>query len=276
MDRIAVVTGASNGIGAEVARELSRRSWRVAVVGRNPERTAAIASEIGGTPFVCDFDRLDEVCALAEELNARFDRIDAVVNNAGGIVAKRSTSVDGHELTLQRNVLAGALLTEHLVPKLLATKGRVIHTSSLVSQLGRIELEDLDFSSRRYGAGWWPYASAKLGVVLYARSLAERTGLESYPVHPGYVRSGFGAESRSGKLILALSGWMQISAAAGAAPLVHLVDTPELGVANGTYFDGLTPDGSTHPGAADIELIRAYWRKIASFVDLSVDNPQAT
>lgn len=276
MDRIAVVTGASNGIGAEVARELSRRSWRVAVVGRNPERTAAIASEIGGTSFVCDFDRLDEVCALAEELNARFDRIDAVVNNAGGIVAKRSTSVDGHELTLQRNVLAGALLTEHLVPKLLATKGRVIHTSSLVSQLGRIELEDLDFSSRRYGAGWWPYASAKLGVVLYARSLAERTGLESYPVHPGYVRSGFGAESRSGKLILALSGWMQISAAAGAAPLVHLVDTPELGVANGTYFDGLTPDGSTHPGAADIELIRAYWRKIASFVDLSVDNPQAT
>jgi NAD(P)-dependent dehydrogenase (short-subunit alcohol dehydrogenase family) len=276
VDRIAVVTGASNGIGAEVARELSRRSWRVAVVGRNPERTAAIASEIGGTSFVCDFDRLDEVCALAEELNARFDRIDAVVNNAGGIVAKRSTSVDGHELTLQRNVLAGALLTEHLVPKLLATKGRVIHTSSLVSQLGRIELEDLDFSSRRYGAGWWPYASAKLGVVLYARSLAERTGLESYPVHPGYVRSGFGAESRSGKLILALSGWMQISAAAGAAPLVHLVDTPELGVANGTYFDGLTPDGSTHPGAADIELIRAYWRKIASFVDLSVDNPQAT
>lgn len=276
MDRIAVVTGASNGIGAEVARELSRRSWRVAVVGRNPERTAAIASEIGGTSFVCDFDRLDEVCALAEELNARFDRIDAVVNNAGGIVAKRSTSVDGHELTLQRNVLAGALLTEHLVPKLLATKGRVIHTSSLVSQLGRIELEDLDFSSRRYGAGWWPYASAKLGVVLYARSLAERTGLESYPVHPGYVRSGFGAESRSGKLILALSGWMQISAAAGAAPLVHLVDTPELGVANGTYFDGLTPDGPTHPGAADIELIRAYWRKIASFVDLSVDNPQAT
>jgi NAD(P)-dependent dehydrogenase (short-subunit alcohol dehydrogenase family) len=276
VDRIAVVTGASNGIGAEVARELSRRSWRVAVVGRNPERTAAIASEIGGTSFVCDFDRLDEVCALAEELNARFDRIDAVVNNAGGIVAKRSTSVDGHELTLQRNVLAGALLTEHLVPKLLATKGRVIHTSSLVSQLGRIELEDLDFSSRRYGAGWWPYASAKLGVVLYARSLAERTGLESYPVHPGYVRSGFGAESRSGKLILALSGWMQISAAAGAAPLVHLVDTPELGVANGTYFDGLTPDGPTHPGAADIELIRAYWRKIASFVDLSVDNPQAT
>jgi len=275
MDRIAVVTGASNGIGAEVAQELARRSWRVAVVGRNPERTKAVAGKIGGTPFICDFDRLDEVRGLAQELSTRFDHIDALVNNAGGIVAKRSLSVDGHELTLQRNVLAGAVLTEKLIPHLMAARGRVIHTSSMVSRLGRIDLDDLGFTTRRYGAGWWPYAAAKLGVILYARSLAQRTGLESYPVHPGYVRSGFGAESRSGRMILALSGWMQISAEAGAAPLVHLVDTPELGVANGTYFDGLTPDGPTHPGAADVDLIRAYWRKIASFVDLSVDQPLA-
>ena len=146
----------------------------------------------------------------------------------------------------------------------------------MVSRFGGIDLDDLGFASRRYGAGWWPYAAAKLGVILYARSLAERTGLESYPVHPGYVRSGFGAESRSGKFILALSGWMQISAEAGAAPLVHLVDTPELGVPNGTYFDGLTPDGPTHPVAGDPDVIRAYWRKIAALVGVPIDQPHAT
>jgi len=274
VDRIAVVTGASGGIGAEVAKELARRSWKIAVVGRNPERTADVASAVGGTPFVCDFDRLDDVRELAATLEKRYPRIDALVNNAGGIVAKQLQSVDGHELTLQRNVLGAVVLTEALVPTLAQTNGRVIHTSSMVSRLGRIDLDDLSFTHRRYGAGWWPYASAKLGVILYARSLAERTGLESYPVHPGYVRSGFGAESRSGKMIIALSGWMQISAEAGAAPLVHLVDTPELGVANGTYFDGLTPDGPTHPGAGDPEVITAYWRKIASLVDVPADRHQ--
>jgi NAD(P)-dependent dehydrogenase (short-subunit alcohol dehydrogenase family) len=271
VERIAVVTGASGGIGAEVARELSRRSWKVAVVGRNPERTREVARMVEGKAFVCNFDRLDEVRELARDLDERYPRIDAIVNNAGGIVASRSESIDGNELTLQRNVLGSVVLTEALVPKLLASQGRVIHTSSMVSRLGRIDVDDLGFSHRRYGAGWWPYASAKLGVILYARSLAERTGLGSYPVHPGYVRSGFGAESRSGKIILALSGWMQISAEAGAAPLVHLVDTPELGVANGTYFDGLTPDGPTHPGAGDPEVITAYWRKIASLVDVPAD-----
>jgi NAD(P)-dependent dehydrogenase (short-subunit alcohol dehydrogenase family) len=231
---------------------------------------------VKGIPFVCDFDSLDQVRALGEELDQRFDRIDAMVNNAGGIVATKRLSADGHELTLQRNVLGGVVLTERLSQKLLATNGRVIHTTSMVARLGRIDVEDVGFDQRRYGAGWWPYASAKLGVILYARSLAERTGLQSYPVHPGYVRSGFGAESRSGKAILALSGWMQISAEAGAAPLVHLVDTPELGVANGTYFDGLTPNGVSHPAAGDPEVIKAYWLKIESLVNQSVGHNHAS
>ena len=103
-------------------------------------------------------------------------------------------------------------MSELRVPKLVNTRGRGIHTTSMVARLGRIDIDDLGFDQRRYGAGWWPYASAKLGVILYARSLAMRTGLESYPVHPGYVRSGFGAESRSGKLILAFTCCMLISA----------------------------------------------------------------
>jgi len=276
VDRIAVITGASGGIGAEVARELSRRSWKLAIVGRNKERTAEVARMADGIPFVCDFDHLDDVRELAEKLDSRFERIDALVNNAGGIVAKRATSVDGGELTLQRNLLGSVVLTERLAEKIATSQGRVIHTSSMVSRFGRIDLDDLGFESRRYGAGWWPYAAAKLGVILYARSLAERRGLESYPVHPGYVRSGFGAESRGGRFILALTGWMQISAEAGAAPLVHLVDTPELGVRNGTYFDGLTPDGPTHPVAADPDVIRAYWRKIAELVGAPIDQPHST
>lgn len=267
--RTVVVTGASSGLGAAAVVELARREWQVAVVGRDPARTAATAARAGGIPFVCDFDRLDDVRSLADDLLSRFPRIDALVNNAGSMVGRRIETPDGNETTLQRNLLAGALLTELLLPRLRAgraggrERGRVVFTSSVLNRLGALRLDDLDFAQRRYGAGWRAYGASKLATILYARSLAERTGLESYPFHPGYVRSAFGAESRSARLVQVLTASMQISPEAGAAPLVHLVDTPELGVRNGTYFDGLNPLGATHPSAGDARLADALWHAIA-------------
>ncbi|GAA1688868.1 hypothetical protein GCM10009792_06120 [Microcella alkalica] len=263
--RTVVVTGASSGLGAAAVVELARREWQVAVVGRDADRTAAVAARAGGIPLTADFDELDQVRALASELLSRFPRIDALVNNAGGIVSRRTTTPDGNEATLQRNVLAPALLTELLVPRLRAARdtGRVVLTSSVLNRLGGLRLDDLDFADRRYGAGWRAYGASKLATILYARSLAARTGLEAYPFHPGYVRSGFGAESRTARLIQLVAGSMQISPEAGAAPLVHLVDTPELGVPNGTYFDGLDPLGATHPSASDARLADELWQAVA-------------
>lgn len=254
MSRTVVVTGASAGIGAEAARELVRRGWQVAVVGRDPDRTAHVAAEVGGSSFVADFDRLDEVHDLGHALLGRYGRIDCLVNNAGGLVPRRALTVDGFETTVQRNLLAPALLTELLLPRLTESRARVVHTSSVMNRLGGLRLDDLDFDRRPYRGGWKPYAASKLGVILYARALARRTGLESYAVHPGYIRSGFGQGSRSAAIVQTLTASMQISVEAGAAPLVHLVDTPELGVPNGTYFDGLNPWGATHRSADDARL----------------------
>ena len=267
--RTVVVTGASSGIGAAAAVELVRREWQVAIVGRDPDRTAAVAARSGGIPFTADFDRLDDVRALGAELLSRFPRIDVLVNNAGGIVSRRTLTVDGHETTLQRNVLAPALLTELLLPRLRsgragADTGRVVLTSSVLNRLGGLRLDDLDWSQRRYGGGWRAYGASKLATILLARSLAARTGLQAFPFHPGYVRTGFGAESRSVRLVRLLTGTMQISPEAGAAPLVHLVDTPELGVPDGTYFDGLDPLGATHPSAGDARLADELWRAVAA------------
>lgn len=268
--RTVVVTGASSGLGAAAVVELARREWQVAVVGRDAERTAAVAARAGGIPFTADFDDLDQVRALADDLLSRFPRIDALVNNAGGIVSRRTVTADGNETTLQRNVLAAALLTELLVPRLSAARdtGRVVLTSSVLNRLGGLRLDDLDYSDRHYGAGWRAYGASKLATILYARSLVARTGLEAYPFHPGYVRSGFGAESRSARLLQLVTGSMQISPEAGAAPLVHLVDTPELGVPNGTYFDGLDPLGATHPSAGDARLADELWQAIAQRIDV--------
>jgi len=264
--RVAVVTGASSGIGAETARELARRGWRVAVAGRDPERTHDVAQRIGGDPFVADFDQLDQVRTLAGDILDTMRQVDVLVNNAGGIMTSREISSDGYELTLQRNVLGSVVLTEALMGELTERSGRIVHTSSLMHRVGRVNTSDINYERRPFRGGWPAYADAKLGVLLYAKSVAQRSGLESYPVHPGYVASNFGPDTPAARRLLKLSRPLQISVPAGAAPLVHLVDTPELGVDNGTYFDGLNPYAPIHPAGKNPALVERYWDEVASRV----------
>ncbi|WP_431876877.1 SDR family NAD(P)-dependent oxidoreductase [Amycolatopsis sacchari] len=94
-----VITGASDGIGAAAARTLHRDGHRVVAVGRSPEKTAAVAGELGVDSFVADFTRLDEVRKLADDLNAAYPRIDVLANNAGGLFGERAKTVDGFEKT---------------------------------------------------------------------------------------------------------------------------------------------------------------------------------
>jgi NAD(P)-dependent dehydrogenase (short-subunit alcohol dehydrogenase family) len=111
-----VITGASSGIGAAAARRF--RQLGATVAGRSPERTAAVAAEIGAEPHLVDFSRLDDVRRLAEELLARYPRIDVLANNAGALLSSRRTTVDGHEMSFQVNYLAPFLLTNLLLDRL--------------------------------------------------------------------------------------------------------------------------------------------------------------
>ena len=99
-----VITGASDGIGAAAARALHRKGHQVVVVGRSPEKTRAVAQELGVESYVADFTDLDAVRALAQQLRTAFPRIDVLANNTGGVFGDRRKTVDGHEKTLQVNI----------------------------------------------------------------------------------------------------------------------------------------------------------------------------
>lgn len=267
-----VLTGASSGLGREAARELAAEGATVAVVGRNVDRTRAVASEIGGHAFIADFDRLDDVRILASDLLERFERIDVLANNAGGLVPRRGNTVDGHERTFQSNHLAPFLLTSLLLPRLIESAGRVISTASVANRFGSVRLGDLESRQSPYLGGWRAYGTSKLETILFIEELARRTAnteLTAYSFHPGFVATNFGEGSPLMRVTSLLSrGNYGISASAGAIPLIRLASDRNVGFASGTYFDGLIPGGRTHRQAGDRILAARLWQISSELVGL--------
>ncbi|MBC7519030.1 MAG: SDR family NAD(P)-dependent oxidoreductase [Microbacteriaceae bacterium] len=267
-----VLTGASSGLGREAARELAAQGATIAVVGRNNERTRQVAAEIGGHPFIADFDRLDDVRELAESLLNRFERIDVLANNAGGLIPRRGYTVDGHERTFQSNHLAPFLLTNLLLPRLIESAGRVISTASVANRFGSLRLDNLDSRRGPYLGGWRAYGTSKLETILFIQELARRTehtALTSYSFHPGFVATNFG----NGSTLMRINGMLSrgqygITAQAGAVPLVRLASDRTVGSPNGTYFDMLTPNGRVNRQAGDPILARQLWQRSTELVGL--------
>jgi NAD(P)-dependent dehydrogenase (short-subunit alcohol dehydrogenase family) len=265
LDKTIVITGASSGIGRAAATELAGRGARVAVVGRNAQRTSAVAAAIGGEAFLADFASFNDVRALAEALLARYDTIDVLANNAGGLVSRRTETVDGHEQTIQVNHLSPFLLTSLLLPRLVETAAigrpvRVIATSSAANRPGQLRLDDLGWQRRPWMGGWRAYGAAKVATILFTRELSRRTagsGVEAYAFHPGFVTTGFGADSPFMKLAGAIG--YGLAPEAGAAPLVELASAGQVTAPTGTYFDGLQPHGKAARQATDDAIASSLW-----------------
>lgn len=275
MTRTVVLTGASSGIGVVAASRLSELGAEVAVVGRDPERTRAVAERIGATPFLADFERLDDVRALGDALLDRYERIDVLANNAGGLYARRELTVDGHERTIQTNHLAPFLLTHLLRSRLAATaaefgESRVVSTASLANRFGSLRLDDLDFAKRPWLGGWRAYGTAKLATILFIRELAERTtgsGIDAYSFHPGTIATNFGRSSALIRFGAAVTrGGYGIPVEEGAAPLVRLAAEAPVGAPSGTYFDRMRANGPTTAQATDPQLRRDLWTITAELV----------
>jgi NAD(P)-dependent dehydrogenase (short-subunit alcohol dehydrogenase family) len=267
--RTIVLTGASSGIGRRAAVTLAKGGATVAVVGRNPDRTRAVAEEIGGVAHVCDFDRLDDVRRLADTLLDAHPRIDVLANNAGGLVSRRETTVDGYERTLQSNHLAPYLLTRLLLPRLVESAGRVVSTSSAANLFGRVRLDDLNFAKRAWLGGWGAYSQGKLLTNMFISQLALRSSVSAFAFHPGFVSTNFGMDTSMMRLVNTVTnGNYGISAEAGSVPLVQLAGPTTIDVPSGTYFDQLKPFGRQNHQAGNVLLAEAVWDRSAELVGL--------
>jgi NAD(P)-dependent dehydrogenase (short-subunit alcohol dehydrogenase family) len=200
--RIAVITGATGGLGYETALALAGAGAEVVLTGRNEGKgKAAIASILNRHAGAnlryqhLDLGSLASVAEFAQRFAAQHGRLDLLINNAGVMAPPlRQTTSDGFELQFGTNYLAHFALTAHLLPLLRkAGAARVVNLSSIAHRVrGAIHFDDLQFA-RRYAA-WPAYAQSKLAMLMFALELQRRSDalgwkLSSIAAHPGYART---------------------------------------------------------------------------------------
>jgi NAD(P)-dependent dehydrogenase (short-subunit alcohol dehydrogenase family) len=263
-----VLTGATRGIGRAAAIELARRGAELAVVGRDATRVAATADEARGVrggaavyEHVADLARMDEVRRLAGELLDASPRIDVLVNNAGAMFTSRHVTPDGFEQTFALNHLAPFLLTNLLLERLTASRGRVVTTASDAHKGAVLDLDDLQSGHGRFRPGR-VYGMSKLCNVLFTRELQRRNpDIVANCLHPGVIRTGFGKNDGAlARIALTAAAPFLRSPATGARPLVWLALDPAAGELRGEYVEKGRP-AAPSVQAQDDRLAKELWER---------------
>ena len=270
-ERIAVVTGASSGIGLHTALGLARTGMRVVMVARDRDRTeAARRFVIEGsrsdrvTIALADFSSLDQVRRLADEILAANGRLDLLVNNAGLMSPKYRFSFDGFELTFAVNHLAPFLLTNLLLERLEASSpARIVIVASEAHHGHRLNLNTLgqprDWSMLR------AYGRSKLCNILFTRELAARLSgsrVAAICLHPGIVATAIGQRGGLPELVWRLMKPFMASPDKGAETSLFLSTVPDPEPFHGGYVIGKSltqPD----PMALNRKLARGLWEESA-------------
>jgi NAD(P)-dependent dehydrogenase (short-subunit alcohol dehydrogenase family) len=243
--RLALVTGATSGLGYETALELLRHGADVLVAARNPEKAAQAAETLtqkaGRAPMVLELDLADlaSVQRAAEEVVKTYDRLDLLINNAGVMAPPYRQTLDGFELQLGTNHLGHFALTGRLLP-LLVKGSRVVTVSSFMHKTVRgISEDDLQRPAGSYRK-WESYGKSKLANLLFMLELDRRAraagaDLLSVGSHPGYAATHLQAagpelagRARQARLWGAATRLVAQSAAAGAWPSLYAATYPDL------------------------------------------------
>jgi NAD(P)-dependent dehydrogenase (short-subunit alcohol dehydrogenase family) len=252
-----LVTGATDGLGKRVARELAAKGTTVLLHGRSPERLEATLEEIRSQTssqkvgsYLADLSSLAAVRDLADRILSEYDRLDVLVNNAGIIVQERKESEDGYELTFAVNYLSHFLLTSLLLPLLKGSApARVVNVASA----GQSPIDFDDPMLERGYAAMRAYSMSKLAQIMFTFELAERlsdTGVSVNALHP--------ASLMDTKMVQETFGYTMSTVEEGTEAVVRLAVSQEVEGVTGRYFDG-TREARADGQAYDKEARQKLW-----------------
>ena len=244
--RVCVVTGASSGIGRATAVGLGAMGATLALVcrdrARGDETVAEVTAQTGNhhvALHLADLSSQQAIRGLAAELVARYPEIHVLINNAGVVNLRHSTTVDGIETVFAVNHLAYFLLTNLLLDRLRQSgRARIVNVASEAHKFGRLDFDDLG-NERRY-RGMRVYGQSKLANILFTYELARRldgSGVTVNAVHPGAVGTRLG--QNNGRIATLLTKALKPffrTPEQGAATSLHVASSPAVEGVSGKYF----------------------------------------
>jgi NAD(P)-dependent dehydrogenase (short-subunit alcohol dehydrogenase family) len=277
--QVCLVTGATSGIGKATAHALARMGATVAIVGRDPEKSAATIARIkeaSDNPEVdfllADLSSQVEIHRLAQQFKERYQRLDVLMNNAGAVFMQRQESTDGIEMTFALNHLAYFLLTNLLLDVLQASApARIVNTSSELHKKAHLDFDDLQ-NARKY-RGMDAYHQSKLANVLFTYELARRlegTDVTANAFSPGLVATNLGMNNKGlsplmKRLVDRLIG---VSPQEGARTGVYLATSPQVAGVTGKYFVKQEAVPSS-PESRDETVAARLWQVSAELTGLT-------
>jgi NAD(P)-dependent dehydrogenase (short-subunit alcohol dehydrogenase family) len=277
--KVAVITGGTGGIGKATAIGIATMGARVGVTGRDLARAEQAAADIraaSGNPavdaFAAHMTSQAEVRRLAVAVLNAYPRLDVLINNVGGFWAHRHPTTDALERTFALNHLAPFLLTNLLLDRLKASApARVVTVSSGAQSMGRIDFNDLQ-GVRNY-SGQRAYNQSKLANVMFTIELARRldgTGVTATAVHPGVVRTNFGAEDQAWffAVISRVARPLLKTPAQGAQTPIYLATSPDIEGVTGQFFANRKPK-TANKVVYNTEMTARLWQISADLVGLA-------
>lgn len=273
-----MVTGATGGIGEVTARELAHQGAILVIVGRNQAKCMSVVEQIQqatGNPNVefmlADLSAQAQIRQLAAQFKQKYNHLDLLVNNVGGLFIRRQESIDGIELTLALNHLSYFLLTNLLLDSLKASAAaRIVNVSSDAHRGNKIHFDDLQGHQKYRGFG--AYTQSKLANLLFTYELARRlagTSVTVNALHPGFVASSFATNNGWfwNKVYPYLVKFIAITPEEGARTSLYLASSPAVEGITGQYFikqKAVLSDKASYDQAAAKQL----WQMSAALTGL--------
>lgn len=259
-----LITGATSGIGQATAIQLAKTDAQIVIVGRNEEKCRQTVSIIHETAnnktvgyIVGDLSRVADCIAVAKAYRAKYQRLDVLINNAGGLFGQRQVSHDGLEMNIAINYLSSFILSMQLQDLLQETathfgEARIVNVTSSAHGTG-IFWDDLQFEQQSYSM-FKAYGQSKAMMIIFTQEMAKRLGTSSLTinaVHPGSVRTDIGNKSGNAffKVMLRVMGRFFLSPEQAADGICHVALASELKGVTGKYFEKkkmVTPKPSVH------------------------------
>ena len=270
-NKIVLITGASSGIGLATAEALAAKGAELILVARSEEKLKQVIEQIISKTgnkniryYLADFSSQASIRSLADQIKRDYQKIDVLLNNAGGVFPEFKLNQDGLEMTIATNHFAYFLLTNLLLDLVKKSDyARIVNVASESHYKGKI-----DFDSFTKEKGYFimkAYEQSKLANVLFTAALADKlkdTQVNVNCLHPGFVKTDIGNKDTQWfvKIFWTLASRLAaISVESGAQTSLYLASSPELKGITGKYFDKCK-EKDPAPLAKDKELQKELWR----------------